>query len=70
MTDIPATTPVSFRRFSLPKFSVSWRATAASIAAIPAAIGDAFNMVYVDPYGAPSRRVIPDEDLDGRDPDW
>ena len=34
--------------------------------------GDAFKMSYVDPYTSHGRRpqVVPDDDLEGRDPTW
>ena len=35
-------------------------------------LGDAFGMAYVEPFTIHRRRppVVPDDDLDGRDPNW
>ena len=42
------------------------------LAAILCALGDAFKMAYLDPYTNAGRppEVVPDEDLEGRDPNW
>jgi hypothetical protein len=43
-----------------------------SLNAIAGLLGHAFNLVYVDPYTSLQRQpaAVPDNDLEGRDPNW
>ena len=72
MTDIIITAPISIRRSGLPKLWLPTIARGASLDAIARLIGDALNLAYVDPYTSLRRqpRVTPDNELEGRDPDW
>ena len=72
MTDISTTAPITVRRLNLPRLSFPRLGIGASLAAISGLVGDAFNMAYVDPYTSLRRRpqVVPDDDLEGRDPTW
>jgi hypothetical protein len=71
MTDILTTAPITIRSIKLPRLSVPWRAIGASLEAIPGLIGNALNMAYVDPYTSLRRpQIVPDDDLEGRDPNW
>ncbi|UVC11552.1 hypothetical protein IHQ71_13785 [Rhizobium sp. TH2] len=72
MTDISTTAPRTIRHLKLPRLSLPWLAIGASINAMPLLMGDALRMAYVDPYTSLRRqpRIVPDDDLEGRDPDW
>ena len=72
MTDISTIAPITVRRLSLPRPSLPRLAIGASLVAISGLLGDAFKMAYVDPYTSLGRRpqVVPDDDLEGRDPTW
>ena len=72
MTDISTIIPTTIRRLSLPRLSFPRVAIGASLHALSRLIGNAFNMAYVEPYTGPRRRahIIPEEGVDGRDPDW
>jgi len=71
MTDVPAVAPRTIRPSSLPRPTIPMRRIGASLAAISALLGGAFKMAYVDPYSRSRRsQVVPDDDLDGRDPSW
>ena len=72
MTDMSTTAPITIRRFKLPRPSFTRLEIGASLAAISGLVGDAFNMAYVDSYTSLRRQpqVIPDDDLEGRDPSW
>ena len=72
MTDISTTAPITIRRLNLPRLSFPRLGIGASLAAISGLLGDAFKMAYVDPYTSHGRRpqVVPDDDLEGRDPTW
>jgi hypothetical protein len=72
MTDISTIAPITIRRLNLPQLSSSRLGIGASLAAIAGLVGDALNMVYVAPYTslAGQSRVVPDDDLEGRDPTW
>lgn len=69
MTDILTTAPVTGRRIELPRLHLPWRAFAASIEAMAGLIGRASLMAYVDPYTRLNQNA-PDENLEGRDPNW
>ena len=72
MTDI-STSPrspsdaLACQRLSFPRLAIG-----ASLAAISGLMGDALKMAYVDPYTSRRRQpqVVPDDDLEGRDPSW
>jgi hypothetical protein len=70
MTDIATTGPITIRRLDLPRLSFPTLEIGASLAAISGLVGDALNMAYVDPYTSLRRQpqVVPDDDLEGRDP--
>lgn len=74
MTDITVTitTPLSIRRFGLPLIRFPGLAIGKSLEALSRLMGDAFCMAYVDPYCSATRqqRLVPDENLEGRDPNW
>ncbi|MFI0845958.1 hypothetical protein [Mesorhizobium sp. IMUNJ 23232] len=71
MTDMSTTTPTTIRRLTLPRPSFPWLAIGATLAAICGVMGNAFKMAYVDPYASHGRQpVVPDDDLEGRDPTW
>lgn len=72
MTDISGTIPTTIRHFKLPRLVLPWLAIGASFDAINLLIGNALNMAYVEPYSSLRRReqIVPDDDLDGRDPSW
>jgi hypothetical protein len=72
MTDISATAPIPLRRLKLPRIVLPGPAIGATLEAITLLIGNALDMAYVQPYSSLSRRlrIIPDDDLEGRDPDW
>ena len=72
MTDMSTTAAIASRRSNLQGRSIPTLKIGASLAAISAALGDAFKMAYVEPYTSHGRRpeVLPDDDLDGRDPTW
>ena len=72
MTDISTTAPITIRRLNLPRPSFPRLAIGASLAAISGLMGDALKMAYVDPYTSLRRRpqIVPDDDLEGRDPNW
>jgi hypothetical protein len=71
MTDITTTAAIAIRRFSLPRPSLPRIGIGASLDAFARRIGDALNLVCVDPFT--SRQQLPaafDDDLEGRDPNW
>lgn len=69
MSDI-STTPITVRRLNL--LSFLRREIGASLADIPGLVGEALNMAYMAPYTSLRRQpqVVPDDDLEGRDPNW
>jgi hypothetical protein len=72
MADISTTTPITIRRLKLPRLSFRRLAIGASLNAIAGLMGDAVNMAYVAPYTSLRRQgqIVPDDDLEGRDPTW
>lgn len=72
MSDIISTIPTSIRRPSLPRPRLRRIGVGAALAAIAGLFGHALNLAYVDPFTSRQRRppVIPDNDLEGRDPNW
>jgi hypothetical protein len=70
MTD--AVAPKTVRRSGLPRPNIPVQRIGASLAAMSALLGDALKMVYVDPYSSHRGRpkAAPDDDLEGRDPNW
>lgn len=72
MTDIATTPQITLRRLSLPRPSFPRLAIGRTLDAMNLLIGGALNMAYVDPYTSLRRRqqIVPDDDLDGRDPSW
>jgi hypothetical protein len=72
MTDISTDAPITNRRLKLPRPSFPRLAIGASLNAICRLAGDAFSMAYVDPYTSHRRqpRIVSDDDLEGRDPNW
>ena len=71
MPDTSTTAQITIRRLKLPRPSFPWLAIGATLAAICGAMGNAFKMAYVDPYTSHGRQpAVPDDDLEGRDPNW
>ena len=72
MTDISTTAPITGRRLGLSRLSFPRLAIGASLNAISGLMGDALKMAYVDPYTSRRRepQIVPDDDLEGRDPSW
>jgi len=72
MTDIPTSAPVAFRRSKSRRPSFPRLGIGASLAALCASLGNAFELAYVDPYtDRKLRSQVAPEDGDGRrDPDW
>lgn len=72
MTDISTTAPTTIRRLNQPRLSFPRPAIGASLAAISGLVGNAISMGYVEPYTSLRRqpRIVPDDDLEGRDPTW
>ncbi|TIW93873.1 MAG: hypothetical protein E5V59_14540 [Mesorhizobium sp.] len=69
MTDMP--TPI-IRRLNLSKLSFGWLKIGASLAAMSSLVADAHKVAYVAPHASRRRQpeVVPDDDLEGRDPTW
>ena len=72
MTDISTAAPITIRRLDLRRPSFPRFEIGASLAAISGLVADALNMTYVAPYTSLRRQpqVVPDDDLEGRDPTW
>jgi hypothetical protein len=72
MTDISTTAPITIRRLKLPRLGFPRLEIGASLNAIFDVMGDALKLAYVAPYTSLRRQpqVVPDEDLEGRDPTW
>jgi hypothetical protein len=72
VADILGIAPVVVRRSRAQLRRFPRLKVGASLAALFGLVGDAFKMAYVDPYIGHGRRppVVPDDDLEGRDPTW
>ena len=72
MTDMSTTALITFRRLNLPRLSFPRLEIGASLAAIFSVMGDALKTAYVGAYASRRRQpqVLPDDDLEGRDPTW
>lgn len=72
MTDVSTTPVVTGRRVSLPRPSFPKLEFGASLRAVFGLFSDALNMAYVSPYTGLRRQpqIVPDDDLEGRDPSW
>ncbi len=72
MAEIPNTGQITIRRLKLLRPSFPRLKIGASLVAVSGLIGDAFNMAYVAPYAGLHRqpRIVQDDDLEGRDPNW
>jgi hypothetical protein len=72
MADMSTKAPITIRRHNLPRPSFPRLGFGASLAAMSGLVADALKMAYVEPYTTHRRRpqVVPDDDLDGRDPTW
>ena len=72
MTDMSTTAAIASRRSNLHGRSILTLRIGASLAAVSAALGDAFKMAYVEPCTRHGGRpqALPDDDLGGRDPTW
>jgi len=70
MADISTAAPI--RRLKLPRLSFPRLAIGTTLSAIFGVMGDAFKMAYLAPYTGPRRQppIVPDDDLEGRDPSW
>ncbi|TIX24441.1 hypothetical protein [Mesorhizobium sp.] len=69
MADMP--TPI-IRRLNLSKLSFGWLDIGASLAATSSLVADAYKVAYLAPHASRRRQpdVVPDDDLEGRDPTW
>lgn len=65
-------TPTIIPRVGLPRPAHLRLAVGASIEAMCGLLGKAFTMAYVDPFTSSHRyhQIVPDENLEGRDPRW
>lgn len=72
MTDIIPTAPILIRRASLPRPGLPRIGIGASLHAIARLLGHALDLAYVAPYSSLQGRPpgIPDDDSEGRDPNW
>lgn len=72
MADISTSAPTTVRRLGPSRLSFPRLTVGASLDAISGLIGDVFSMAYVAPYTSLHRQphVVPDDDLEGRDPTW
>jgi hypothetical protein len=71
MTDMSTTTPTTIRRLNLPRPGFPRLGIGATLAAICDVMGDALKLAYVAPYTNLRRPpAVPDDDLQGRDPNW
>ena len=72
MSDIISTIPISIRCSSLRRLRLQRIGMGAALDAIAGLFGHALNLAYVDPYTSLQRQppVTPDNDLEGRDPNW
>jgi hypothetical protein len=71
MADISAIAPVA-RRSTSPRPKATNPGLGASLAAVCGLLADAFRMAYVAPYACSGRApgYTPDDNLEGRDPEW
>ncbi|TIN16679.1 MAG: hypothetical protein E5Y51_13245 [Mesorhizobium sp.] len=71
MVDISTIAPIAIRCSDLQLVKPALK-IGASLVAIFALLADAFNMAYVAPFAGHGRRpqVVPEDDLNGRDPTW
>lgn len=71
MTDISLIARTAIRRPTLRRL-IPRLGIGASLAAICGLLGNAFKMAYAAPYNNRGRRpqVVPEDDLEGRDPTW
>jgi hypothetical protein len=71
MTGIYAA-PIIIRRLKLFRLRFRRLGIGALLAAMPASLGKAFSMALVDPYTSVRHKlpIIPDHDLEDRDPAW
>ena len=72
VADFSTIVPISIRRSNCQRISSPTLRIRALLAAIPVLLGDAFSMAYVDPYTSLRHQpqIVPDYDLEGRDPAW
>ena len=72
MTDMSTSAPITIRRLSLPRPSFPKLAIGATLNDIFGVMGDALKLAYVGPYTSLRRQplIVPDDDLEGRDPTW
>lgn len=72
MADISTTVPTTIRRLKSLRPSFPKLAIGASLAAMPRLVSESFRMAYVTPYTSLRHqpRIVPDDDLEGRDPTW
>ncbi len=69
MTDTIITAPITIRRMSVLRIGFPKLRLRSAMAAMPSAVGKAFAMAYVEPYG-PRRPSAGEEELQGRDSNW
>lgn len=70
MTDIITSAPVSTRSAKLLRLRLPRSGLGALPIAIPRLLGHVFNLAYVAPYTRRRPPAAPDNDSEGRDPNW
>lgn len=72
MADISTRAPITISRLNPPRLSFPRLGIGATLNAMAGVMSDALKMVYVAPYTSLRRQpqVVPDDDLEGRDPTW
>jgi hypothetical protein len=72
MADISTAAPITIRRLKLPRLGFPRLGICATLNDIFGLIGDALKLAYVTPYTSLRRQppIVPDDDLEGRDPNW
>jgi hypothetical protein len=72
MTEMSVFATNAVRRSNSLRLKISTLRIGASLASLFALLGDALTMAYVEPYTTHRRtpKDAPDENLQGRDPNW
>ncbi|TPI26130.1 hypothetical protein FJ414_30590 [Mesorhizobium sp. B3-1-6] len=72
MTDILTTGPTAVRRLKLPRPSIPRLAMLATFNTMFSSMVNARKAAYLDPFTSLDRRppIIPEDDLEGRNPNW
>ena len=72
MADISTRAPITIRRLNPPRLSFPRLGIGTSLADISGLVADSLKLAYVAPYTSLRRQpqVVPDDNLEGRDPTW